>query len=179
MAKNIFNIISNTLLGGTSGNDTIENFGDNVTISGGKGNDSLNLLFYAKNNVIRYASGDGNDTIDGFDSDDILHITKGSYTVKTDGDDVIVTVGKGKIILKDAVGEEISIKNSSGKVTTKTYGSSSANTAELFEENNFATADNISSITKNNLTPTALEKISATNFENLTTENNLITFSGK
>ena len=81
--------------------------------------------------------------------------------------------------MKDAVGEEISIQDSKGEVTTKTYGSSSANTAELFEENNFATADNISTITKNNLTPTALEKISATNFENLTTQNNLITYSEK
>ena len=41
MAKNIFNIISNTLIGGTSGNDTIENYGDSVTISGGTGNDKL------------------------------------------------------------------------------------------------------------------------------------------
>ncbi len=82
-----------------------------MTISGGKGNDRFELLFYPKNNLIQYASGDGNDTVDGFDSDDILHITKGSYEVSTKNNDVIVTVGKGKIILKDAVGEEISIKN--------------------------------------------------------------------
>ena len=72
--------------------------------------------------------------------------------------------------------QKISIKNSKGKVTTKTYGSA---TSALFEENNFVTRDNLSEITKNNLTPTALEKISSTNFENLTTENNLITFSEK
>ena len=70
-----------------------------------------------------------------------------------------------------------SIQNSKGKVTTKTYGSASS--ALFAEENNFATNDNLSAITKNNLIPTALEKISSTNFENLMQENNLITYSEK
>lgn len=177
MAVNIFNTNSNTLLSGTREDDWFYNYyGDNVTISGGAGKDSITLNNDSKKVLIQYASGDGNDTIFGFNSDDTLHITKGSYKVKASGNDVIVTVGKGNFILKDAAGEKISIKNSKGKVTTKIYGSS---TSELLAENNFVTNDNLSAITKNDLTPTSLEKISSTNFENLTTENNLITFSEK
>ena len=100
--------------------------------------------------MINYASGDGKDTIEGFNSDDTLYITKGNYKVSTKNNDVIVKVGTGKIILKDAVGEQISIKDSKGKVTTKTYGSSSS---DLLAENNFVTADNLSEIIENSLSP--------------------------
>lgn len=86
--------------------------------------------------MIQYASGDGNDTIFGFNSDDTLQITSGTYTTKNKGNDVIVTVGKGKIRLKDAKGTDINI------VTAET----NSQTAELFAENNFAAADNISEI---------------------------------
>ncbi len=128
-----------------------ENYkGDNTTINGGIGNDTISLSSYAVNNVINYASGDGKDTIEGFNSDDTLYITKGNYKVSTKNNDVIVKVGTGKIILKDAVGEQISIKDSKGKVTTKTYGSSSS---DLLAENNFVTADNLSEIIENSLSP--------------------------
>ena len=165
---------SNCVVDGGKGNDSIvAYFADNSTITGGKGNDSIDIAS-ADDAVIKYASGDGKDKVLYFGSDDTLHITKGSYSVKTSGNDVVVKVGKGSITLKDAVGTSISIKDSSGKVTTKTYASSA-----LFAEDNFATADNLSSITKNNLTPTALEKISESNFEYLTVENNLVTFADK
>ena len=171
----IYNRGDNVLINGGSGNDTITNYsGENLTISGGKGNDEITAGI--DKSIIQYASGDGNDTVWGFNSDDTLQITKGSYKVKTSGNDVIVTVGKGKIILKGAGGEKISIKDSKGKVTTKTYGSS---TSALLEENNFVTADNLSDIVKNDLTPTTFEKISATKFENLTQENNFVTYSEK
>lgn len=169
-------------LSGDAGNDSI--YTRKVvssTINGGKGNDFIGLVFYneeSENINIEYASGDGNDTIYGFNSTDILHITKGSYKVKTSGNDVIVTVGKGKIILEDAVGKSIRIMNSKGKVTTKTYGSSSAQTAELFAENNFATSDNLSEIVKNDLTATDY-KLETQNFDSLTQKNNLITFAEK
>ena len=165
-----------TIFGGT-GNDTIENYGGNsATITGGKGKDLISLGSYAYNDVVQYASGDGNDTIFGFNSDDILYITKGSYKTSVSGNDVIVKIGSSSVTLKYAASKEISIKNSKGNVTTKTYGSS---TSALLAENNFVTADNLSDIVENNLTPTSLEKIETNNFENLTQENNLITFSEK
>ena len=156
----------NCSIDGGAGNDTIYSSGDNTTITGGKGNDSIVLGW--DNNIIKYSSGDGKDIIKFFHSDDTLHITKGSYKVKASGNDVIVTVGKGSITLKDAAGQNISIKNSSGKVTTKSYGTYSY---DLLEEDNFVTADNISDI---------LAEKSVGAFENTTekiSEENLITFT--
>ena len=166
MAK-IFNTNSNTLISGTSGNDTIRNGGENffngywfeggskvtisagkghdyidntqngdyssinagsgndtidggasfVTIVGGKGNDKIDL--HSGGNLIRYTSGDGNDTIRGFNESDTLTITGGSYSTQTSGNDVIVKVGKGKILLKDAKGKSLNInKKSTNKFIT-------------------------------------------------------------
>ena len=165
MAK-IFNTNSNTIISGTSGNDTIKNGGENfsgywfeggskitikagkgndyidntqngdnssinagsgndtidggasfVTISGGKGNDRIDL--HSGGNLIRYSSGDGNDTIRGFNESDTLTITGGSYSTQTSGNNVIVTVGKGKITLLDANGKSLNInKKSSSKFIT-------------------------------------------------------------
>ena len=193
----------NVKISGGAGNDYIESYGDsygyadNASINGGAGDDEIYCSWSSNNtiiggkgddfisvtssgadsqNVFKYATGDGNDTIYGFGESDTLKITKGSYKAKVSGNDVIVTVGKGKITLVDAAVGKISITNSKGKTTTKTYGSS---TSALFEENNFITSDNLSEITENNLTPTALEKISSTKFENLTAENNFVTYSEK
>ena len=169
-------------ISGGDGNDTIDSSGNNSTISGGAGNDYIfsNYLNYSSsvssssyyvtlnggkgddiinfegdNHILQYASGDGNDIVLGFNSKDTLHITKGSYKTKVSGNDVIVTVGDGVITLKGAAGQKLSIKNSKGKVTKKTFSESSA----LFAEDNFATADNLSEITKNDLTPTAGENL--------------------
>ena len=59
--------------------------------------------------MIRYASGDGNDTIRGFNESDTLTITGGSYTTQTSGNDVIVKVGSGNILLQDAKGKSLNI----------------------------------------------------------------------
>ena len=157
---------------GGKGNDTIESYDHRGTISGGTGKDFLFLSSY-RENLIQYASGDGKDTIYGFNAGDTLQITKGSYKTSTKGNDVIMKVGSGSITLKDGKSTKITIIDSSGKTATKNYGSSSF---ELFAEDNFATTDNLSAIVENNLS--AMDyKISAQNFENLTQENNLITFS--
>ena len=163
---------------GGSGKDTISVYCNYSVFEGGKGNDKITLSLDSYNNVVKYAKGDGKDTVVGFNSDDTLHITKGSYKVSTKNNDVIVKVGSGSITLKDAKGQQISIKNSKGKVTTKTYGSTNSNVAELFAENNFATADNLSEIVKNDLSPTDY-KVETQNFETLTVKNNLITFADK
>lgn len=157
---------------GGAGKDSIFSYSDNATIYGGAGNDTveINLDDKVANNTIRYASGDGKDIVYGFDSDDVLYITKGSYKVSTSGNDVIVKVGKGSVTLKDAADQEISIKNAKGKV--ETYS-----TSDLFAEDNFATADNLSAIVENN-SGSVDYKISAQNFETLTQEN-LITYAEK
>ena len=147
----------------------IDNSRPNKVVNGTSSNDSIVLGW--DNNIIKYASGDGKDIIKFFHSDDTLHITKGSYKVKASGNDVIVTVGKGSITLKDAAGQNISIKNSSGKVTTNSYGTYSY---DFLEEDNFATADNISDIL-------AEKSVGAfeNNFTEKISEENLITFASK
>ena len=131
------------------GNDSIRNYGSSVTISGGKGNDSIynncyrkddgSIYYYndndGKNVLFKYEEGDGKDIIYGFKSDSTLSISGSSYSTTKSGDDIIFTVGNGKISLIGAanlskvniVGEETPIETNSWKIsgTTATYGTSS------------------------------------------------------
>ena len=95
-----------------AGNDSVENRGSKVTISGGKGNDTIinncdsNLIPYDDNDgsnvIFKYAEGDGNDIIYGFNKNSTLSIGGGSYSTKKSGDNIIVTVVTGKISLMGA-----------------------------------------------------------------------------
>ena len=104
---------------GGAGNDTINNTAmfwseydifsdyrssDDSSINGGAGNDRISLGSDVKNNLIKYTAGDGNDSIVGFNSTTTLQIGggKGTYSTIAKGDDIIVTVGKGKITLAGA-----------------------------------------------------------------------------
>ncbi|MBR1647504.1 MAG: hypothetical protein IJ685_12120 [Selenomonadaceae bacterium] len=92
----------NVSIDGGGGNDSIYSYGRNMTISGGRGNDSISLSGYARNNLIVYNAGDGDDTVSGFDGDDTLSISGSSYSSARSGNDVILTVGTGKISLVGA-----------------------------------------------------------------------------
>ena len=86
-------------INGGAGNDSIYSYvWQYVTISGGTGNDIINSN-YGTYNLFKYAEGDGNDNIWGFDGTSTLSISGGSYSTQTSGDDIIVTVGDGKISL--------------------------------------------------------------------------------
>ena len=120
------------IIDGGAGNDTISTNGT-VTITGGAGNDYISLSKSNNSiNDIRYAAGDGFDTIRNFSSNDTLRITSGEYSASVSGSDVIVTVGTGSITLKDAKGKKISITDSKGDTVTKRYS------ANLFENNNLS-----------------------------------------
>ena len=97
----IDNHADNVTINGGAGNDTIFNDGDNMSINGGAGNDTL---YSYMGGFFKYSDGDGNDLIRGFDSLSTLQIIEenGSYSTQESGDDLIVTVGKGKITLKGA-----------------------------------------------------------------------------
>jgi len=84
---------------GGAGDDTIDcSLGYSLTIAGGKGNDSILLDWFTSDRVIKYNSGDGNDTVSGFNDTSTLSVS-GGYSTQVSGNDIIVTVGKGTILL--------------------------------------------------------------------------------
>ena len=112
-----------------AGNDTIRNNGgDQATINAGDDDDLIVLSGNTFGTVIVYNEGDGNDTITGFNEDDTLKISGGSYSSQISGSDIILTVGEGNITLQGAAslsavnidGEKISWKLNG---TTAAYGS--------------------------------------------------------
>ena len=117
------------------GNDYVPNSGSSVTITGGKGNDDIynncyrqsygSIYYYpdywnwGSNVLFKYSSGDGNDIIYGFKADSTLSIGGGSYSTKKSGDNVIVTVGEGKISLIGAASlSKVNIKGTKATSTT-------------------------------------------------------------
>ena len=100
----VSNAKPNVSISGGADNDTLQNGGDNVTISGGAGNDDIRLTSNATNNLIQYASGDGYDTVSGFNADDTLSITGNEYTPATVGNNVVIGVGTDSITLTGAAG---------------------------------------------------------------------------
>ena len=142
-----------------AGNDFIGNSGWYTTINAGAGNDIISLGSHNSTtnslSVIQYANGDGNDIIYGYNSDDTISISGGSYSKSTVGNDVILTVGNGKITLDNAKGTTLNIKGtlsggSSGKKITnstanaKLTGTNYADTISNTYSNNTKSGDNVS-----------------------------------
>lgn len=170
-------------LNGGSGNDILYGESGNDSLNGGKGNDTLRggsgkdtLTGGAGNDIFVYSSGAGKDVITDYTAGkDKIQIDFGSINkTKISGQDVIFTIGSGTLTVKDGKGKKITIIDETGNETTKIYSNSKS--SSLFAENNFATADDLSAIVKDDLSATDY-KIEPTNFETLTGKNNLITFS--
>ena len=91
-----------------------------ITINAGVDSDIISLhSFGAKHTKIQYAEGDGNDTIIGFDSNDTIQITSGTYSTMKSGNDFIISVGNGSLVLKDLLGDtkkKVYIQDSTGAV---------------------------------------------------------------
>ena len=160
------NSLDNKIQGGSK-NDTISGGAGNDTLIGGAGNDILtggvgeDIFVHSK----------GKDVITDYtEGEDVIKLQNSNIkSWKISGNNVIFTTTNGQITVKNGKGKEITITE------TKTYNSSSS---ALLAENNFATADNLSEIVKNDLTVTDY-KIETQNFDSLTQKNNLITFSEK
>ena len=109
-ADTIDNYGSNVTMDGGAGNDSIvsRETADAVTVDAGAGDDYIALLKEDGSALINYTSGDGADTIVGFSSVASLQIGDGTgtYSIATDDDDLIVTVGDGSIILDGAASLE-------------------------------------------------------------------------
>ena len=95
------NVTDNISLRGTKYDDTITTSGSNVTISTGAGNDTI---INSGKLLAQYNSGDGNDVITGFDSNDTLTIGDGSgtYSTNIEGNNLLVNVGENVVTLMDA-----------------------------------------------------------------------------
>ena len=109
------------------------------TISGGTGNDTIYMNSATTiGNVFQYSTGDGNDIVYNLSTKDTLQIS-GSYTTTKSGSDVIVSVGTGKITLKDY----------SGAVNIQSAASGSSSNLvsnDIFEDNNFLMPSTASAI---------------------------------
>ncbi len=81
--------------------DGVTSSGDrgNLNDYGGKCDDTIQT--YGANILFNSTDDDGNDTIQGFRADSILNVT-GTYSTLANGQDIIVTVGEGKITLQGA-----------------------------------------------------------------------------
>ena len=98
------------------GDDSIINDGANVTTDGGAGDDEISLNSSASLNVIEYRAGNGFDTVYGFNATSTLNLSGDEYSTQKSGDDIIVTVGDGKITLRGAA--SLSAVNIDGKEST-------------------------------------------------------------
>lgn len=104
-----------------SESDKIFNVSDKVIVNGGVGNDTLSGDRYAQ--TFQYSSGGGNDVITNYSGEDIVHITSGNIdSYSFDGGDLIFHVGNGSLRLKNMKNHAITVKDSSGKTSTKIYG---------------------------------------------------------
>ena len=130
----ILNHGDKTYIDGGTGNDSIKNhWGRNVTICGGKGDDTIICEKNIHNNqkeLIEYAPGDGNDVIYNFFDDEGLGTPELDYlgeciyigtgdmndTSKVDDSyfddsDFVLKIGDGSITLKDAKGKTFEIQD--------------------------------------------------------------------
>jgi len=108
--KIIGNKLDNSILGG-AGNDSIVGGDGKDTLSGGKGNDTLKGG--KGDDIFVYTAG--NDIINDYTTGDKISIGAAISNTKLSGDDVVFTIGKGTLTVKDGANKNLSMINSKGK----------------------------------------------------------------
>lgn len=105
---------------GTKGADTIDGGSGNDTLTGGAGAD-----------VFLYESGEGNDVITDYTAgQDSISIDGGAVSAATaNGSNVVLTIGRNSLTLKNAANKNITISDNQGEFTTLVSGSSSSDTS--------------------------------------------------
>lgn len=147
----IYNSTSNTLFSGTNGKDAIRNYGTNVSIDAGAGN---NKIYSSGSNVLIKVSGGrntvqgevtvnmgagnstligdrntqvyqyvgGNNVITNYSHEDVIEISSGKIdSYSFDGGDLIFHIGDGSVRLRNMTNHAITVKDSLGSATTKIY----------------------------------------------------------
>ena len=112
---------SNSIVSGNGADLILLDEGSDNTILSGKGNDLIGLKNNSKT-VIKYTTGDGNDTIFGFGATDSLDIS-GDYSSTKSGDDILYKIGEGSILLKtETADDEILFDESKSKWAVRLVG---------------------------------------------------------
>lgn len=107
---------------GGEGADTISNSASFVTINPSTGDDSISLAENAKEILIEYSFGDGNDTISGFHPGDTVSISGDEFTPATVGNDVVIAIGNDSITLLDAKNLSMNILGTKSNLLILTDG---------------------------------------------------------
>ena len=107
----VWNTGEDVLILGGNGADVLTNQGNGVIIRGDAGKDSITNT--GKHIVYQFGAGDGKDTVVGFNDGDTVQITGGTYTSKTSGKSVIVSVGNDRLTLNNASDKVINFVTSS------------------------------------------------------------------
>ena len=173
---------------GEAGNDTID-FTGSGTIYGGAGNDSIKIGTGAV--TFFYASGDGNDVVDGWSNDDKFVLKTGAIKTASiggaDSKDLILTIGSNKVTLSGA-GENAkgTFSYTSGTDTSEITiagGSASSgdiayDTTDLITDTNFITPNDISDLVKtNSVTEYHIGNYNLSTPDQVLAESDLITYS--
>ena len=115
-------------INGGNGNDTLVGGAGNDSLNGGKGDDSLwggagtdTLWGGADDDTFVYQSGDGKMIIADFEGSDIdtimvLNAKVGSYSTKSNSNDVTFKVGNGSIVVQNGVDKYIEIVDNTGNI---------------------------------------------------------------
>ena len=104
----------------TAGTYTPSSNGDNHATANAAGGDDI-ISLVGGSALIRYAEGDGNDTIYGLDNNATLHITQGDYTTTAEDEDVFITVADDTTIkIADGTGKTFYITDANGQTDTVT-----------------------------------------------------------
>ena len=144
---NAGNVTSEISISGNDKANTISAGKNNDSISGGNGNDSIvgnagNDKLYGQNGNDSLWGGKGNDSLWGGDGKDVfiysagkdviadftagqdkIKITSGKISKSSlSGSDVIFTIGKGSLTVKNAKGKSISLLDSTGKASSTVVG---------------------------------------------------------
>lgn len=114
------------VLKGGAGNDTLYGYAGNDNLQGGAGNDNLRggagndtLTGGVGKDTFAYANGEGKDIINDYKAgQDTLYISSGAISkTSLSGKNIIFTVGKGSVTLKNAATQTISLRDSRGSYT--------------------------------------------------------------
>ena len=124
----IGNAKDNSIVGG-SGNDSLNGGKGADSLSGGKGNDSL--TGGKGNDVFIYTAG--NDVITDYAAGDKISVGASIKNASLSGSDVVFTIGKNTLTVKNAQDKTLTLINSKGKESTTVV--SGAKTLKLTNKN--------------------------------------------